>query len=256
MTHPDDAAFEERLAVFQADVAIAARSYFAMAAINHLAGQDSDLLARLNEAPDFWNLVQANNQTTLFSALGRIFDQDTIAIYTIDRLVMAAQKDGGAMFSADRIADRKRRDSTNAREWLPKYMMEVYVPTVDDLRALRRLVDKYRKIFNATYRPIRNQVMAHGSATRAEAEALFARTRHPELRRILRFLQRLSDGVWSLYWNGQHPLRRRPFPPMGLERITSATPRSGFLSDQEVIGQATRRVMEQLSGVSSLQERR
>lgn len=253
--HPDDEAFEECLASFQADVATATRSYFAMAAINHLAGPDGDLLARLNEAPEFWNLVQTNNQTTLFITLGRIFDQGKDTRCSLDKLVAAAQRNGGAVFSAARLADRKRRGSANADEWLTGYLTSIYVPTVGDLRALRRSRDQYRKIFEATYRPIRTDVYAHGIATRAEVVELFANTRLLELRRIIRFLQRLGDGVWSLYWNGDHPLRRRRFPPVDLDRITSAIPRSGSLSDQEVICEATRRVMDQLRRASSLQER-
>lgn len=245
-THPDDAAFEECLAGFQADVATATRCFYAMAAVNHLAGQDAGLLAKMNEAPDFWNLVQTTNQTTLFIALGRIFDQGKDARHSLDKLVVAAQKDSGALFTAQRLADRKRRTSDSADNWLPSYLKGIYVPAASDFRALRTVRDRYRKTFEAAYRPIRLQVYAHPIASRSEAVQLFSATRVTELQHIIRFLQRLGDGLWALYWNGHNPLKRRQFSPMHLERIAAGGPRSGPTSDQQIIVEATRTVMEQL----------
>lgn len=245
-TPPDDAAFEECLAGFQADVAIAARCFYAVAAINHLAGHDAGLLVKLNEAPDFWNLVQAANQATLFIALGRIFDQGSDARHSLDKLVAAAQKGGGALFSAQRLSDRKRRSSDSADIWLPAYLKEIYVPVGSDFRALRTVRDRYRKTFEAAYRPIRLQVYAHPIASKSQAVQLFSATRVSELQRIIRFLQRLGDGLWGLYWNGRNPMTRQQFPPMHMERLAAGAPHGGSNSDQQIIVDATRRVMEQL----------
>ncbi len=244
--HADDAAFEECLAGFEADVATAIRSYFAMAAINHLAAQDGDLLSALNEAADFWVLIQANNQLSLFMALGRVFDQDQKARSSLDRVVAAARKDRGAAFSAARLTNRKRRESPNADEWLTDFLKEIYVPSKADFRALRRWCDRYRNSFNSKYRPIRNEVYAHRSAVGPMVEKFFADARLVDLRRIIRFLQILGDALWSLYNNGSNPWKRRRFPYENLDRITSAKPRSGYISEQEIIGGATRRVSDKL----------
>jgi hypothetical protein len=246
-THPDDAAFEECLAGFQTDVATAVRCFYAMAAVNHLAGRDAGLLATLNEASDFWNLVQAANQTTLFIGLGRIFDQGPDARHSLDKLVAAAQKGGGALFTSQRLADRKRRTSDSADSWLPTYLKSIYVPAANDFRALRTVRDRYRKIFGAAYRPIRLQVYAHPIASKSEAVQLFSATRVSELQRIIRFLQRLGDGLWALYWNGHNPMKRQHFPPMHLEHLAAGAPCGASSSDQQTIVAATRRVMEQLS---------
>jgi AbiU2 len=242
----DEAAFEECLAAFQNDVTTVTRCFYVMAAINHLALQDASLLKKLNEAPDFWNLVQAANQTTLFITLGRIFDQGSDVRFNLDRLVVAAQKDGGAIFAPDRLGDRKRRSSANANEWLGNYLKGIYVPTPNDFRVLRQVRERYRQSFNATYRPIRRDVYAHGIASKAEAVELFAETRLVELQRIIRFLQRLGDGLWGLYWNGHNPMSRRRFSYMHIGQIADGPRREGGTSDQEIIVEAARQVMDQL----------
>lgn len=245
MIPPDEAEFEAQLSAFQTNVATVTRCFIGMAAINRFPSQDPALLARLNEAPDFWNLFQAANQTTLFIALGRIFDQDGKVRFSLDKLIGAAER-SRAIFAADRLADRKRRSSPNADEWLSEYLKNIYVPTRDDFRALRRVRARYRQSFEATYRDIRNRVYAHESATRAEAVELFAETRLGELQRIIRFLQRLGDGLWSVYWNGHNPLHRRRFPPLSVAQLANTPPRAGGTSDQEIIFQAVRKVMDQL----------
>ncbi|WP_431305195.1 hypothetical protein [Sediminicoccus sp. BL-A-41-H5] len=245
-THSDDAVFEELLEGFQTDVATAARCFYAIAAINHLAGNDAGLLAKLNEAPDFWNLVQRANQTTLFIALGRTFDQGKDARHSLDKLVTAAQANNRELFTAQRLADRKRRTSDNADSWLPDYLKGTYVPTARDFRAVRTARDRYRKVFEASYRPIRTEIYAHPMASKSEAVDLFSATRVSELQRIIRFLQRLGDGLWALYWNGDNPMKRRPFPPIHIERLVASAFQGGFSSDQQIIVDATRRVMEQL----------
>jgi len=242
----DETEFEEQLNAFQADVAMVTRCYFAMAAINHLASQDVTLVGTLNEAPDFWNLVQTCHQTTLFISLGRVFDSNGDVRFTLNKLVGAAGKDGGAIFAANRLADRKRRSSTNAHEWLEDYLEGIHVPTTKEIRALKKVSNRYRTMFEETYRPIRHKIYAHGLATREEAVELFAETRIRELERIIRFLQRLGDGVWDLYWNGLNPLRRRPFPPMRAAQITDKLLGRGGTSDQEIIVEAVQKVMDQL----------
>jgi hypothetical protein len=246
VAHPGEEAFEECLTTFQSDVATATRCFYAMAAINHLALQDTGLLGKLNEAPDFWNLVQAANQTTLFITLGRIFDQGSDVRFNLNKLVAAAQKGDRIIFSPDRLADRKRRGSANADEWLGDYLKSIYVPTADDFRALRRVRERYRQKFEATYRPIRRDVYAHGIASKAKAVELFAESKLAELQRIIRFLQRLGDGLWGLYWNGHNPMSRRRFSPVHIGQIADSPCLSGGTSDQEVIVEAARKVMDQL----------
>ncbi|TCH98190.1 hypothetical protein EJV46_13445 [Roseococcus sp. SYP-B2431] len=245
MAPPDEAEFEAQLSAYQANVVVVTRCFFAMTAINRFASQDSTLLERLNHAPEFWNLVQATNQTTLFITLGRILDQ-TDARFSLDKLVKGAQSNSGAIFAESRLADRKRRGSANADEWLCDYLKNIYVPLPKDFRALRRACDHYRRRFEAIYRPIRNQVYAHSIAARAEAAELFAATNLIEMQRIIRFLDRVGSSLWLVYWNGENPLHRRRFPPVSVERLANTPPRSGGSSDQEIIFHAVRKVMEQL----------
>lgn len=227
-------------------MATVARCFFSSAAINHLALHDNTLNGRLNAAPEFWNLVLGTSQTTLFIALGRIFDQGKDVPFTLDRLLQAARRGGGAIFAANRLADRKRRFSGTADDWLEEYPSHIFVPTPQQFKGLKKLLGRYRKQFEATYRPIRVRVYAHGIATEQELSELFAETRRVEVERIIRILQRVGDGLWNLYHNGQNPLKRGRFPPTGIGRLMQPPPYRGNTSDQEIIIEAVRTVMAQL----------
>jgi hypothetical protein len=100
-------------------------------------------------------------------------------------------------------------------------------------------------MFEAAYRPLRNRIYAHGLATRERAVPLFAQTRLAELRRIIRFLQRLGDGLWGLYWNGQNPIQRR-YPSMDLAKVADAQLRTGNTSEQAIIVADVLKVMERV----------
>ena len=130
----DEVEFEAQLEAFQANVATVARCFFSTAAINHLALHDNTLNGRLNAASEFWNLVLGTSQTTLFIALGRIFDQGKDVPFTLDRLLQAARRGDGTIFAANRLADRKRRCSGTADDWLEEYLSHIFVPTPQHFR--------------------------------------------------------------------------------------------------------------------------
>ncbi|MDO9502114.1 hypothetical protein [Falsiroseomonas sp.] len=242
---PTDAAFEECLQGFQNDVATATRCFYAMETINHLASQDTVLLQKLNEAPEFWNLVQGSNQNSLFITLGRIFGQEKDAQFTLDKIFGLAEAGGGAIFSKDRLADRKRHDSTTADEWLPDYLKTAYVPLPKNFRAWKKIRNLFRRKFEATYRPIRHEIYAHSIASEERKVQLFAETRIADLQRTIRFLIRVSDGLRQLYNNGRNPMVG-PFAPTSVSHVVTRTSTERSASDQEVIFKATQKVMEQV----------
>jgi hypothetical protein len=69
--------------------------------------------------------VTGASQTTMLIALGRVFDQGPDARCTLDRLIRIAQAGNGDIFAAHRPADRKRRASPNADEWLGDHLSRI-----------------------------------------------------------------------------------------------------------------------------------
>ena len=66
-----------------------------------------------------------------------------------------------SIFSKEALAERNRKADSNADEWLEKYMKDVYVPTVDDFRRLRKTCKKYRQIYEGRCRDIEGTRFMH-----------------------------------------------------------------------------------------------
>lgn len=65
------------------------------------------------------------------------------------------------IFSKDALADRKRRLSANADEWLAEYLRTAYEPTSEDFRRLKQHVAVRRRIYESNYKALRHAVFAH-----------------------------------------------------------------------------------------------
>jgi hypothetical protein len=202
--------FEHHLEEFRQEIEGGTQFFYAMLAINAVAATDAEVLDRLNSAPLFWKTNMAALQTATFVILGRVFDQKST--YNIDALVRLAQSNI-TLFSKEALGERKRTLSSNADEWLAHYLTDVYEPSHDDFRCLRRYVRKYRKIYESTYDEIRDRIYAHKEVAPREARSLlFSRTRVLEIQRIFNFLNQTHRALWELYFNGSAPrIRRMPY---------------------------------------------
>ena len=155
----------------------------------------------------FWNTSLAALQTSTFVALGRLFDPYT-SNHSITRLLNTAHSNLD-MFSKESLAERKRKQSANADEWLPEYLLNVYVPSSDDFRRLKRHVALRRKIYESNYKPLRHKVFAHrGVLSQVEVADMYAKTNIRELQQLLVFFRRLHETLWQLYFNGYKPILR------------------------------------------------
>jgi hypothetical protein len=200
-------AFENELEVFRREAESAVQFFYAWRTVNEVASKDERVFAALNTAPLFWNTSLGALQTATFIALGRVFDQgkDT---HNIDRILRIGQTNP-EIFSLDALADRKRRASPNANEWLDEYLASAYVPNPRDFRRLRTYVAARRKIYEASFRPIRHNVFAHKQvAEHSETYALFAKAKITEMQQLLVFLRRLYEALWELFFNGRKPVLR------------------------------------------------
>lgn len=203
MTSPE-AEFTRELEVFCTEAESGIQFFYSWLTVHAVAGDDKRIYQFLNQSRLFWNTVLGALQTASFIALGRVFDQDP-STHNVDRLLRIAQTNLN-IFSKEALAERKRRASPNADEWLTEYLRKVYVPMADDFRRLRRHVAAWRKVYERTYRPLRHKVFAHKQLFGpADIKALFAKTKIRELQRLLIFLSRLYEALWELFYNGRKP---------------------------------------------------
>ncbi len=230
------AQFERELEVFRPEAEGAAQFFYTFMTVHAVAAEHDSVFRMLNTAALFWNTSLSALQTSAFIALGRVFDQGST--HNIDRVLRIAQVNP-QIFTKAALAVRKQGNSPQPPEWLPNYLRTAYVPTVADFRRLRAYVKKYRKIYEARYKPLRHKFFAHKEVSdQADVAALFAQTNIREMQKMLAFLGSLYRALWELYFNGRKPvlravrysvkqMRHRPSPPwrsgVVQERITNET---------------------------------
>jgi hypothetical protein len=201
------AEFEAQLELFRTEGQSAIQFFYAWDATHAVAAADKAVFKLLNQAPLFWNTALGALQSSTLVALGRIFDPDP-KNHSVTRLLSLAHANP-EIFSKEALAERKRRLSPSADEWLSDYLKTAYVPTGADFRRLKRYVAFRRKVYEQNYRPLRHKVFAHrGVASPSEVSALFSKTDLRELRQLLVFLGRLYESLWQLYHNGHKPTLR------------------------------------------------
>lgn len=196
--------FEAQLELFRTEAESAIQFFYAWDAVHAVAAKDKAVFRLLNQAPLFWNTNLGALQTSTLVALGRVFDPDP-KNHSVTRLLALAHANLD-IFSKHSLAGRKRMGSANADDWLPEYLENVYEPSNEDFRRLKRHLSDRRKIYEANYRPLRHKVFAHrGVATRVEVGELFAKTNIREMQKLLVFLGRFHEVLWQLYHNGRKP---------------------------------------------------
>jgi hypothetical protein len=127
--------FTSELEIFRTEAQAGAQFLYAYLSFNSILSEKKSTLKIINRTPLFWNTSIGALQTSFFIVLGRIFDQKST--HNIDMLLKSAQDNIG-IFSKEALADRKRRGSDNADEWIDDYLKNVYVPTAKDFRELRK----------------------------------------------------------------------------------------------------------------------
>jgi hypothetical protein len=206
------------LETFRREVSAAAQFLYAQMTINHRARVSRRVLQALNQTPLFWNTVAASLQLSAFIALGRIFDNDSP--HNVNTVLRAFQR-YPEVFTREALAERKRRGSANADEWLPGYLARVHIPTPDDFRRLRKLVAEYRRVYETQFADIRNKIYAHKNLVDDnEVATLFGNARTRDLERVVVFVNELYLALWELLQNGRkpEPRRRRPSSSRHLAR--------------------------------------
>jgi hypothetical protein len=222
-----DTELAKELEIFRTEEEVAQQYFFCYLAIRQLAAGSAELLKLLNSTPLFWITTHHSLLVAAFVALGRVFDQNSR--HNIDRLLKVAAADI-ALFSKASLAQRKEAEGI-ARAEAIDYVRDAYEPAVDDFRFLRKEVGRYRRLYEARYRDVRDKVFAHKElSTTGDANALLAKTNIEEMKSIFGFLYALHESLWELLFNGrkldltlpEFVLRLiQPSPDAGLSRVRS-----------------------------------
>ncbi|MBZ0167817.1 hypothetical protein MELA_02903 [Candidatus Methylomirabilis lanthanidiphila] len=216
--------------MFRGEAESAIQFFYAWRAVNEVASNNKEVVAILNKAPLFWNTSLGALQTSAFIALGRVFDQRSNT-HNINRLLHIGEQNP-EIFSLEALAERKRGVSSTADEWLDEYLRDAYVPTPNDFRRLRKHVATRRKIYEASFRPIRHKVFAHKQlSTQVDTEALFANAKIRDIQQLLIFLRRLHEALWQLFFNGRKPILR-PAPYSVSQMLAQPRPNGHSLQER------------------------
>jgi hypothetical protein len=218
--------FERELEVFGNEVEILTQVFYAYLAVHGTAADNKAVYRLLDDANLFWNTCLYGLQSTTFIVLDRVFDQNPRSKHNIDRLLKMAQNNLH-IFSKEALRRRKQVVTPDHTEWLGRYLEQVYEPTHDDFRRLRkRHVKKWRAVYEEKYRPIRHGVFAHkGVSDGSELEALWEKTNIIEMQKLFTSLRSLHWALWELFYNGEKlvlrpqrysekRMRTRPSPAM------------------------------------------
>lgn len=199
--------FTRELEIFRTEAQAGAQFLYGYLSFKSIISEKKKTLNAINRTPLFWNTAMGALQASFFIVLGRIFDQNSK--HNIDRLLKAAQDDIG-IFSKAALANRKRKGSENADEWIDDYLKTVYEPTIRDFRALRKKVKEYRKIYETNYRDIRHKIYAHKEVSDSEeVQKLFSKTNIMELQKVFVFVNALYEALWQLLNNGRKPVLQK-----------------------------------------------
>lgn len=214
---------EDLLKEYEGEVDVAVWSFYTWKHIGKLAVRDRDIWEALNANASTWNIIKYSLVTTIFTTIGRIFDQDGRSLTA--RSFVEQCKNNADQFSKTALETRKRRNGLQPDD-LDNYLKDVYEPTQSDFEALIKDIDKYEKIYRDKYQPVRHKIMAHKDiATIGSKDALLARTNIREVESLLKCLHGVGKVVDQWYFNGQrtclvdHTLTEGDFVQMDLENL-------------------------------------
>lgn len=236
--------FLEDLEIYRREAAQCAQFVYTYLAIHALAA-DEDIRRGINEEALFWNTMLGSLQTSMFIALGRVFDSaNQHGPTALVGKVRAAQR----LFSRRALAARKKAIFGKDRTGLKEYLKDTRVPGEREFARLERLAKGYTDEFNgAVYRELRNRVFGHLVYTKADkVTSLFSQTNIDDLQRMVSFLYRLHGAIREAYDNGT-PLRLRRARRSVLEMLEKPKGRRLIKPVAEEITAETKRVMQRMA---------
>jgi len=196
--------FEDELEVFRKEADEAVQHLYAYLTMHAVAADDKAVRQLYNTFPLFWLTTLRGLQTSLFMVLGRIFSQDSE--HNINALLKLAETDQH-IFSRELLAARK--SSIQGLD-VQAYVSDAHFSTPEDFRRFRREVRDWRRIYEANYREVRNEIFAHADVSQPEdVHDLFAKTNIEELELLVTDLVSLHARFQGWLQNGTPPVAVR-----------------------------------------------
>lgn len=188
---------------FRGEVTAAVWSYYALKSINVVGSGDPAVLKGLNQNALAWNAVTHSLQATYLITLGRIFDVDGGAL-TIHSFLNKCKTEVG-QFSRAELLNRKIAGAGGVKpDWADAYVAAAYEAIAEDFRELKREAVPHQRKYEAIYRPIRNQLIAHKDmGALGSAGVLFSKTNVGDIEAFILFVHQVEGVVFQLYANGR-----------------------------------------------------
>jgi hypothetical protein len=192
---------DRAIEIFRKEEEEAQQSLFAYLGVRTLLAERPDLVDMVNRNSMYWITSQHALLVNAFIALGRVFDQTSN--HNIDLLLKMVETNL-AMLNRDAL--RERKEQVISADQAAEYVLDKHATTIEDVRGMRSEVKKWRKIYEAVYRPVRHNFAHKRTANIEEVNALLAKTNIDEMKAMLGFLHSLHEGLRELYLNGRNPL--------------------------------------------------
>ena len=197
----EETEFWSNFEIIRSDVDKAIETFYSYISMHNIASDNKNIYHAINRNPTFWNITLYSLQSTFFITIGRIFDDGKDA-HSVHKLISSALSHP-EFFSKEALANRKSAGKEKPT-WLEKYLENAFEPGIADLREIKKCIKPYRKLFDNSYKDIRNAVFAHTIATeKDDVSQLFGKTNISEIEDILYTLHDMLKAMWELYNNGR-----------------------------------------------------
>lgn len=195
--------YREYHELFSNEVYQATAAYVFWNKMQNEPAKDEELLKAFNESPLSWIVIRHSMMLSLIMALGRIFDIDGGAV-SIDDLIKSCIDDVD-LFSKDRLRERKVVFS-GEKPWIDKYIENAYEPKENDFQMLRPEINKYKKMYQEYYQPLRHKIFAHSDKQYfSNTDELWEATKGGNMEDMLNFLEDFKITLQMAYDNGTRP---------------------------------------------------
>lgn len=189
--------------LFSNEVYQATAAYVFWSKLQNEPAEDEELLKAFNESPLSWIIIRQSMMLNLIMTLGRIFDIDPDAV-SIDDLIKSCIDDV-ELFSKDKLRARKMMQS-GEKPWIDDYMKNAYEPKEKDFQMLRPEINKYKKLYQEYYKPLRHKIFAHSDKQHfSNSDELWGATKGVNMEDMLNFLEDLKVTLQMAYDNGTKP---------------------------------------------------
>lgn len=195
--------YREYHKLFSNEVYQATAAYVFWHKLQNEPAEDEELLKAFNESPLSWIVIRHSMMLSLIMTLGRIFDINGDAV-SIDDLIKSCIDDID-LFSKPKLRERKMMQP-GEKPWIEEFMGNAHEPTEKDFQMLRPSINKYKKIYQEYYQPLRHKIFAHRDKQNfSNTDNLWEFTENANMVEMLNFLEDLKVTLQMTYDNGKKP---------------------------------------------------